>query len=61
MFIEIGAVGSGTYPKEYSWKKGDARPADPNEGSLGYEVDESKPEGEQVSINKYLQGNWRLL
>lgn len=52
------------YSKEYSWKKGDVKPTvakGVGEGAFGYEVDETQPEGEQVTAYRFLQGDWRLL
>jgi hypothetical protein len=49
------------YSEEYSWMKGDTKPASAVEGTIGYEVDDTQLEGEQVTVYRYLQGDWRLL
>ena len=49
------------YSEEYSWMKGDTKPTEAVEGAFGYEVDTTKPAGEQITIYRYLQGDWRLL
>jgi hypothetical protein len=49
------------YTEEISWMKDDGKPASAVEGTIGYEVDDTQPEGEQVTVYRYLQGDWRLL
>ena len=53
-----------TYSKELTWEKGDTKPTvaqGVGEGTFGYEVDETQPEGDQVTVYRYLQGDWRKL
>jgi hypothetical protein len=51
-----------TYGKEYSCLAGESKStANIAEGSICYEVDTTKPEGQQVAPYKFLQGDWRKL
>lgn len=48
------------YSKEFTWKKGDAKPTIADgvtEGSIGYEIDESADKA--ITSYKFLQGDWR--
>lgn len=47
--------------EEYSWLKDDTKPTEAAEGAIGYEVDATQTADAQVSIYKYLQGDWRQL
>jgi len=52
------------YSKEFTWKKGDTRPTVDDgvtEGSIGFEIDEMQPPEKQVTIYRFMQGDWRLL
>jgi hypothetical protein len=52
------------YSKEFTWKNGDTRPTVDDgvtEGSIGYEIDETQPPEKQVTIYRFMQGDWRLL
>jgi len=52
------------YFREFTWKKGDVRPTVDDgvtEGSIGFEIDVGQPLEKQVTIYRFMQGDWRLL